>query len=135
MKITKRQIRKLVEQASERSGVGYFDNDEEYTDEEFDAILNGGAGSPTKPAPRSPGQGRPVWEIAEEIEATWPNVNYAARPYLSAMYNLETPKSKYGSEDGASIIAYFLNNAGSYRGPDAKRIKAELKKMIKGFWG
>jgi hypothetical protein len=27
-------------------------------------------------------------------------------------------------------VLYFLANAGTWRGPDAKRIKAELKEMV-----
>jgi len=74
---------------------------------------------------------RPIYEIAEEIEATWPNVNYAARPYLNAMHSLTSINDTYYHDDASSVVLYFLSNASSYRGPDAKRIKAELKKMLK----
>jgi hypothetical protein len=34
--------------------------------------------------------------------------------------------------DGAeTIVRYFLSNASTWRGEDAKRIKAELKSMLK----
>ena len=74
---------------------------------------------------------RPIYEIAEEIEATWPNVNYAARPYLNAMHSLTSINDIYYHDNASSIVLYFLSNASSYRGPDAKRIKAELKKILK----
>ena len=32
--------------------------------------------------------------------------------------------------DGRSIVLYFLANAQQWRGPDARRIKAELKSML-----
>ena len=78
--------------------------------------------------------GRPIYEIAEEIEQLWSKISPYARPYLDAMRSLETVHDKYGMDDGASIVEYFLVNAGSFRGPDAKRIKAELRKMTIGFW-
>ena len=77
------------------------------------------------------GTSRSIWEIAEEIEQFWPNVNYAARPYLDAMHTLTSIDDMYMMDDADSVILYFLSNAGSWRGPDAKRIKAELKKMSK----
>jgi hypothetical protein len=72
-----------------------------------------------------------VSEIAREISADWANVNYAARPYLDAMARLDSVQDKYGYDDGKSIVLYFLANAGSWRGDTARRIKAQLKAMIK----
>ena len=74
---------------------------------------------------------RPIYTIASEIRKTWPKVNYAAKPYLDAMASLNTVTDKYGYDSAKSIILYFLGNASSYRGEDAKRIKAELKAMLK----
>jgi hypothetical protein len=59
-------------------------------------------------------------------------VNYAAKPYLEAMLDCETMDSKYGCEDGRTQVAYFLSNATSYRGEQAKLIKAELNRRLKG---
>ena len=73
---------------------------------------------------------RPLHVIAAEISRTWPNVNYAAKPYLAAMRSLSSVKDSYGYEDGMSVVVYFLSNAGTWRGEDAKRIKAELKKAM-----
>ena len=69
---------------------------------------------------------RPLYKIAQEIRKEWTNVNYAARPYLDAMWY-----DSYGYDDGKSIVLYFLANAGTWRGEAARRIKAELKEMIK----
>jgi hypothetical protein len=74
---------------------------------------------------------RPLYEIAKEIKKNWPNVNYAAKPYLDAMMELNSIKDKYMYEDAKSIVLYFLSNAATWRGPDAKRIKDELKTMVK----
>lgn len=74
---------------------------------------------------------RPLWKIAEDIRANWANVNFAAKPYLAAMADLEKITDKYGMDTAKWIVTYFLSNAGSWRGDHAKRIKAELKEMIK----
>lgn len=72
---------------------------------------------------------RPLYTIAREIRKTWPKVNYAAKPYLDAMSELESIEETYGYDDAKDIVIRFLCNAGTWRGEDAKRIKAELKKM------
>jgi hypothetical protein len=75
---------------------------------------------------------RPLYQIAQEIRRDWgAKVNYAARPYLEAMGSLDKPTDNYGMDSGRSIVAYFLSNAASWRGETAKRVKAELKGMIK----
>lgn len=75
---------------------------------------------------------RPICEIAMEIEKCWGNkVNYAARPYLNAMKYLNSVNDNYGFDSGEMIVLYFLSNASTWRGEDAKRIKAELKAMVK----
>lgn len=72
---------------------------------------------------------RPISTIAREIRRDWKNVNYAARPYLDAMFSLDTINDKYGYDSAKSIVAYFLGNAGSWRGETAKSIKAELRSL------
>ena len=74
---------------------------------------------------------RKINEIASEIENSWKNVNYAARPYLSAMHAVSSLSDKYFYDDARSVVLYFLANAATWRGDDAKRIKAELKAMLK----
>jgi hypothetical protein len=70
---------------------------------------------------------RPIHEIAGEIARDWKPVNYAAKPYLGAMFDLATCADSYGADSGKSIVLYFLSNANAWRGPVAKRCKAELK--------
>jgi hypothetical protein len=65
--------------------------------------------------------------IATEIKADWVNINCAALPYLDAMFSLHDITDKYYQDSGKSIVLYFLANARSWRGPIAKRTKAELK--------
>jgi len=75
---------------------------------------------------------RPLCQIAAEIRADWTDakINFAAKPYLFAMMSLQDINSPYGSEDGKTMVLYFLSNAGQWRGETAKRVKAELKKMV-----
>ena len=74
---------------------------------------------------------RPLYTIAQEIRQTWKPVHFAAKPYLDAMADLETVKDNYGCDSGKSVVAYFLSNAASFKGEDARRIKTELKAMLK----
>ena len=73
-----------------------------------------------------------ISELAALIRKNWKNVNFAAEPYLSAMFSLQTVNDRYMVEDGVSIVLRFLCNASSWRGPVAKLIKAELNKRVKG---
>jgi hypothetical protein len=75
---------------------------------------------------------RSIETIANEIRRDWGvKTNFAARPYLQAMYGLNSISDNYGCDSAKSIIAYFLSNASTWRGPKAKEIKAELNRMIK----
>jgi len=78
----------------------------------------------TLPCPRS------LAAIADDIRRTWPKVWFGAVPYLQAMRTLETVRDNYGADDGRSIVLYFLSNATTWRGADARRIKAELKALL-----
>lgn len=72
---------------------------------------------------------RPLHVIAADIRAHWKKVNFAAVPYLDAMRQLESIDDDYGYDPARSVVNYFLSNARSWRGDDARRIKAELKAM------
>jgi hypothetical protein len=73
---------------------------------------------------------RDLGTIAREIRRTWKNVYFGAAPYLDAMATLYSLSDDYGQDNARSIVLYFLSNAQTWRGPDAKRIKAELKKIV-----
>lgn len=74
---------------------------------------------------------RPIYEIAADVRRTWPNVWFGAVPYLEAMAQLETLEDRYGVEPATSILGYFISNAKTWRGEDARRIKAEIRAMLK----
>lgn len=71
-----------------------------------------------------------IGEIAAIIRKHWKQVNYGAKPYLDAMSSMDKIDDKYGADDGRGIVAYFLSNANSFRGPEAKIIKSELKRRL-----
>lgn len=56
-----------------------------------------------------------------------------ALPYLQAMAECYTTNknAQYYAETVESVVIYFLANITNWRGEDAKRIKAELKEMLK----
>jgi len=72
---------------------------------------------------------RSIRSIALDIRKEWAKVNYAAKPYLDAMMELDSINDKYGFDNARSIILYFLSNASSFRGERAKALKAELKAL------
>ena len=74
---------------------------------------------------------RPIYEIAREIRADWKTVSPHARPYLEAMFFLYDVTDYYFSDSGKSVILYFLSNASTWRGETARRIKEELKNIVK----
>ena len=74
---------------------------------------------------------RPLYEIAKEIRKDWQKVYFGAVPYLQAMATLDSINDNYGMDSGRSIVLYFLSNASTWKGDVAKRIKLELKAMLK----
>lgn len=73
---------------------------------------------------------RKVRDIAAEIAEKWPNPYFGAVPYIDAMKEFDTPQDTFITESGESQIRRFLVNAKTWRGEDARRIKAELKAMV-----
>ena len=74
---------------------------------------------------------RSLSTIARETFDDWKNISPYALPYARAMRELHSISDNYYSDTGRSVVLYFLSNAGSWRGDTARRIKAELKDMLK----
>ena len=74
---------------------------------------------------------RSISTIAREIRGDWKNPYFGAVPYIDAMECVESVSDPYGYEDGRTLVIYFLANAQTWRGETAKRVKAELKGMVK----
>lgn len=75
---------------------------------------------------------RLIRDIAADIVDHWDRPYFGAVPYINAMFDLGSIDDQYGADSARSIVAYFLSNAQTWRGPDARRIKAELNSMLKG---
>ena len=74
---------------------------------------------------------RPLFQIAADIYKNWPRASIYALPYIHAMRHLNTVRDSYGADSAQSVILYFLSNATNWRGEEARRIKAELKSILK----
>lgn len=77
----------------------------------------------------------PLNAIAREVLVDWQQakggISPHAWPYLEAMQTLDKITDNYYQDSAKSIVLYFLANAGTWRGETARRIKAELKAMVK----
>lgn len=74
---------------------------------------------------------RSISSIARDIKRVWVKPYFGAVPYLDAMLSLNTINDKYFEDDAEMIVAYFLANASTFRGNDAKILKQELKQLLK----
>lgn len=74
---------------------------------------------------------RPLSTIAREIRTDWKKPYFGAVPYLDAMLTLNSINDAYYYDSGRSIVAYFIANASTWRGETAKRVKEELRAMMK----
>ena len=77
-------------------------------------------------------ENRSISSIAYDIKKSWAKPYFGAKPYLDAMTQLHSINDKYIFDDARSVIMYFLANASTFRGNDAKVLKLELKNLMKG---
>ena len=76
---------------------------------------------------------RPISVIALEIIEDWKKPYFGAVPYLDAMLTLINITDPYYLDSGESVVRYFLSNATTWRGETARRVKLELKGMLKSY--
>ena len=74
---------------------------------------------------------RSLREIARHIRKAWPKPHFAAQPYLEALRELDSADELFYIYTGRSIILGFLANAQTFRGPEARQLKEELKQHLK----
>ena len=77
---------------------------------------------------------RTLADIAAEIRGDYTaRSNYAALPYLDALSQLHTADldTGYYADDNRTLVLYLLSNLTGWRGDTARRVKAELKAMLK----
>ena len=70
---------------------------------------------------------RPIYSLAQEVSKLWREVDPAAQPYLERMRLMERIHDNVDDHPGRETIQGFLDNSTSWTGPDASRIKAELR--------
>ena len=70
-------------------------------------------------------------QIAKLIRLNWYNPYFGADPYINAMHGLDSLSDSFGYNSGRYLVAHFLANARSWRGPVAKTVKAELNRRLK----
>jgi len=80
---------------------------------------------------------REIHEIAREIDKLWVDkkgapakARWCADAYLMPMFQLRTMEDMYGLDTAVSVVLYFIANAAQFRGPDARRLKQELKDQL-----
>ena len=79
----------------------------------------------------NPDAPRPIHQIAMDISLKWDKVYFGAVPYLQAMHSIQNIDDMYGLDKARSVVVYFLSNATTFRGEDARRLKAELRDILK----
>jgi len=72
-----------------------------------------------------------VSEIAYAIAKDWQNISPYAKDYLNAMKEITDIDGNYYADSAKSVVLYFLANASSYRGENARAYKSLLKAMVK----
>ena len=71
----------------------------------------------------------PITQFPALIRKDWPKPNFAAVPYIEAMEQISD--GMYYLDTAASIVAYFLGNATSWKGEVARAVKKELNRRLK----
>jgi len=77
---------------------------------------------------------RSLSEITEEIRKDWKKPYFGAVPYITTLADFDALEDRpYGPscESGKEIILYFLSNASTWKGEVARRVKTELRAMLK----
>jgi hypothetical protein len=78
---------------------------------------------------------RTLRQIAAEIRADWKQVSEYAIQQLDGMEEAGRLEGRFGIETGADAVRGFLINAHHWRGETARRIKGELRAMLKARYG
>lgn len=78
---------------------------------------------------------RSLSTIAGEIMGSpWyrSNSSIYARDYIQAMASMRSINDQYFADTASSVVLYALSNMSTWRGDQARAIKAELKDLLKG---
>jgi len=69
--------------------------------------------------------------IVRDLRGQGKEIPFGAEPYLEAMATMGDIGEDYFADSGTSIVAYALANLGTYKGANARAIKAELNRRLK----
>jgi len=75
-------------------------------------------------------QNRPLYEIAADIQKNYPKMYFGAVPYVDTLKKLDKITDYYHADSAVTLVHYLIGNLMYWRGPEAKRIKAELKALV-----
>lgn len=76
---------------------------------------------------------RPLHEIGRDIRVAWSaqtangRVPASADAYLRPLETLTSITENYHQDSAKSVVLYLLSNMATFKGEDARRLKAELK--------
>jgi len=74
---------------------------------------------------------RPICDIAAEIlPQISGNTRFYAEPYLLALLSCRSINDTYFADDARTLVLYTLSNLTSWRGEQARALKAELKSHL-----
>lgn len=75
---------------------------------------------------------RDLSTIAYDILRHWARPYFGAVPYIEALTQCGSLSDRYGpgGERADDLVNRLLSNCGTWRGPDARRIKQELRSML-----
>jgi len=71
-----------------------------------------------------------ISDLAKQIQADWRKPYFGAVPYIVAMRQIHLISDRYYEESAKDVVVYFLANAQTWRGEEARRIKAILNKLV-----
>ena len=73
---------------------------------------------------------RKIFEIANDIRDSWKEPPAKVVPYLEAMSYLEDIEQVLYGDYAISIVKNFLDFSRSWTGPEAVRLKKELRNLL-----
>jgi hypothetical protein len=100
----------------------------------IDASSGDTLGDASKAIPELKAGPRSLMKIARDIKGSpWyrSNSSIYARDYIEAMSCLNSINDTYGLDSAESVVRYALSNLSTWRGDQARAIKAELKDLLK----
>ena len=100
----------------------------------IDAETGDTLGDASKAIPELKAGPRSLMKIARDIKGSpWyrSNSSIYARDYIEAMSCLNSINDTYGLDTAESVVRYALSNLSTWRGYQARAIKAELKDLLK----